>query len=428
MTPGTEASSYLQGSIDIERQIAALQMQRTQTASRYAPTTREVRTIDEQLATLNAQKQAFDQRFGRLPASERKLMDLTRDAKVAEDIYVAMREKASALAVTRAGTIGNVHLVDSAIYPTDPAKPKRPLIIAGGAAAGMIIGLLFVFFRDQLSRNVKTPEAIERRLSLPVFGAVSFSPVQARLDRRTKPSLLASKSRALSLTGNSSARASGDESASEGGIDATQLLSAHGDQDMAVDALRAVHASLMHDIAPAQNNVLAIVGAAPGTGKTFVASNLAVLHAQSGKSVLLIDGDMRRGRIASMFGRTNTNGLSEVLAGKVHVDQAVGETDIPGLADDGGALAGQSVEDALDPAHADDPRACARALRPRHYRYARRACRQRCEFHLGQCRIVGHCRASRAAERRRTRRRHQATRFDGRAHRRRDLQRSSEAP
>ncbi|WP_244851448.1 polysaccharide biosynthesis tyrosine autokinase [Caballeronia sp. SL2Y3] len=331
MTPGTEASSYLQGSIDIERQIAVLQMQRTQTASRFAANTREVRTIDEQLATLNAQKQAFDQRFVRLPASERKLMDLTRDAKVAEDIYVAMREKASALAVTRAGTIGNVHLVDSAIYPTDPAKPKRPLIIAGGAAAGMIIGLLFVFFRDQLSRNVKTPEAIERRLSLPVFGAVSFSPIQARLDRRSKPSLLASKSRALSLTDDSSARVSSEESASEARLEGTQLLSAHGDKDMAVDALRAVHASLMHDIAPAQNNVLAIVGAAPGTGKTFVASNVAVLHAQSGKSVLLIDGDMRRGRIASMFGRSNIDGLSEVLAGKVHVDHAVGQTDIPGL-------------------------------------------------------------------------------------------------
>ncbi|SAL82272.1 exopolysaccharide biosynthesis-like tyrosine-protein kinase [Caballeronia arvi] len=331
MQPGTEASSYLQGSIDIERQIATLTMQRTQVASRFAPGTREVRTIDEQLSTLNAQKRTFDQRFGRLPVSERKLMDLTRDAKVAEDIYVAMREKASELAVTRAGTIGNVHLIDSAIYPTDPSKPKRILIIAGGAAGGLILGILFVFFRDQLSRSVKTPHSVERRLSLPVFGAVSFSAMQARLDRTSRPSILPGIHRLPFLTNDRPSGVLSDDLEVVPRADGSHPLSSLGNHDMAVEALRAVHASLMLDIAPAPNNVLAVVGATPGTGKTFVASNLAVLHAQSGKSVLLIDGDMRRGRMASIFGQNGGNGFSEVLASKVHVDHAVRQIDVPGL-------------------------------------------------------------------------------------------------
>jgi len=334
MQPGTEATSYLQGSLDIERQIASLQMQRTQTAARFAPNTREVRTIDEQLATLRAQKQAFDQRFGQLPGSERKLMDLTRDSKVAEDIYVAMRQKASELAVTRAGTIGNVHLIDSAIYPTDPSKPKRPLVIAGGAAAGVVLSILFVFFRDQLSRSVKSPHSVESRLSLPVFGAVSFSPIQARLDRPSKASLLPGKSRPGALTSDPSRRVLSDERDAQG-LSSDYVghhpLSALGDRDMAVEALRAVHASLMLDIGPAPNNVLAVVGATPGTGKTFVASNLAVLHAQTGKNVLLIDGDMRRGRIASIFGQHGGNGFAEVLASKIQIDQAIRQTDVPGL-------------------------------------------------------------------------------------------------
>ncbi|WP_244818340.1 polysaccharide biosynthesis tyrosine autokinase [Caballeronia sp. Lep1P3] len=331
MQPGTEASSYLQGSIDIERQIATLTMQRTQAASRFAANTPEVRTIDAQLATLNAQKRTFDQRFGRLPASERKLMDLTRDAKVAEDIYVAMREKASELAVTRAGTIGNVHLIDSAIYPTEMSKPKRLLIIAGGAAGGIIIGILFVYFRDQLSRSVRTPHSIERRLSLPVFGAVAFSAMQARLDRPSKVSLLPGMSRRPSLTNGSARRVISDDTDAESRVEGSHPLSARGTQDLAVEALRAVHASLMLDIAAAPNTVLAVVGAAPGTGKTFVASNLAVLHAQSGKSVLLIDGDMRHGRMGAIFGENGGNGFSEVLASKVHVDRAIRESDVPGL-------------------------------------------------------------------------------------------------
>ncbi|KXV04364.1 protein tyrosine kinase [Caballeronia megalochromosomata] len=331
MQPGAEASSYLQGSIDIERQIATLTMQRTQAASRFAPGTREVRTFDEQIATLNAQKQAFDKRFGQLPASERKLMDLTRDAKVAEDIYVAMREKASELAVTRAGTIGNVHLVDSAIYPTDPSKPKRVLIMAGGAAGGVILSILFVFFRDQLSRSVKTPHSVERSLSLPVFGAVSFSPSQARLDRTSRLSLLPGRRRLPFLTSDASPRVLSDQSEAVLRTDGSHALSALGNHDMAVEALRAVHASLMLDIAPAPNNVLAVVGATPGTGKTFVASNLAVLHAQTGKRTLLIDGDLRRGRIASIFGQNGGNGFSEVLASKAQVEQAIRESDVPGL-------------------------------------------------------------------------------------------------
>jgi tyrosine-protein kinase Etk/Wzc len=327
MQPGSEASSYLQGSIGIENQIATLQMQRTQVASRFAPGTREVQTIDEQLATLNAQKKAFDKRFGQLPVSERKLVDLTRNAKVAEDIYVAMREKASELAVTRAGTLGNVHLIDSAIYPTEPAKPKRPLVIAGGAAAGMVLSVLFVFFRNQLSRSVESPHTVERHLHLPVFGAVSFSSEQARLDRSLTPAgLLAGKGRPAPRGVLS------DDSESEALANTAHfLLSADGPGDMAVEALRAVRASLLLDIERARNNVLAVAGATPGTGKTFVASNLAVLHAQSGKRVLLIDGDLRRGRVASIFGQSGKGGLADVLAGHMEVDQAIRSGGVPGL-------------------------------------------------------------------------------------------------
>jgi tyrosine-protein kinase Etk/Wzc len=100
---------------------------------------------------------------------------------------------------------------------------------------------------------------------------------------------------------------------------------------MAVEALRSVHASLMLDIAPAPNNVLAVVGATPGTGKTFVASNLAVLHAQTGKRTLLIDGDLRRGRIASIFDQRGGVGFAELLASKAQVDQAIRESDVSGL-------------------------------------------------------------------------------------------------
>ncbi|HZZ14018.1 MAG TPA: polysaccharide biosynthesis tyrosine autokinase [Paraburkholderia sp.] len=335
MEPTSEASSYLQGSLDLDRQIAQLNMQRAQVAARFAPGTREVQTLDQQLALLTAEKQRFESRFKSLPDSQRKSADLTRDAKVAEDIYVAMLNKSSELSVTRAGTLGNVHIIDTALLPTSVAKPKRLIVMGGGLAAGIILSVLFVFTRKQLSRTVENPHAIERHLSLPVFGAVLFSGEQARLDRANTPSLLSSSS---SLASKS--RANADDARGQGYARAVTyagraasrfLLSTDADNDMAIETLRTVRASLQLDIADARNNVLAIAGATPGTGKTFIASNLAVLHAQAGKRVLLIDSDMRRGRIAGMFGLAASGGLAEVLSAQMEPRQAIRSVGVPGL-------------------------------------------------------------------------------------------------
>jgi tyrosine-protein kinase Etk/Wzc len=133
------------------------------------------------------------------------------------------------------------------------------------------------------------------------------------------------------LASDASSRVLSDQSEAVSLNGGNHALSALCAADMAVEALRSVHASLVRDIASAPNKVLAVVGATPGTGKTFVASNLAVLHAQTGKRTLLIDGDLRRGRIASIFGQNGGNGFSEVLASKVHVDQAIRDIDVPGL-------------------------------------------------------------------------------------------------
>lgn len=346
MQPNAEASSYLQGSIDLARQIAILNTQKAQLASLFAPGTRQMQTIDQQLDVLNNAKQAFDTRFNELPTSDRKTADLTRDAKVAEEIYVAMLNKSSELAVTRAGTLGNVHIIDTALLPTVPVKPKRLLVIAAGVAAGMILSVLFVFVRNQLSRSVGSPKFVERHLSLPVFGAVLFSVEQARLDRaQNPPSLILPKGRNLSeeqharSTENAVRSPCGlpyadplEHSASRTGQQAPRfLLSANGHNDMAIDTLRAVRASLQIDIANAENNVLVIAGATPGTGKSFVASNLAVLHAQAGRRVLLIDGDLRRGRLAAMFGQSNAGGLAEVLAGRIEANRVIRSGGVSGL-------------------------------------------------------------------------------------------------
>ncbi|MDI9682882.1 GNVR domain-containing protein, partial [Burkholderia cenocepacia] len=97
-----EAKVYLEGSVQYEQQIAAKQ----------------------QLAELQGEKDKFSNRFRSLPATEVKAVQLQRDAKVAEDIYVLLLNRVQELSVQKAGTGGNIHLIDSALRPGAPVKPK----------------------------------------------------------------------------------------------------------------------------------------------------------------------------------------------------------------------------------------------------------------------------------------------------------------
>ncbi|WP_143460331.1 polysaccharide biosynthesis tyrosine autokinase, partial [Klebsiella pneumoniae] len=93
--------------------------------------------------------------------------------------------------------------------------------------------------------------------------------------------------------------------------------------DIAIEAIRGLRTSLHFAMMEARNNILMISGASPNAGKTFVSSNLSAVIAQTGKSVLYIDTDMRKGYAHKLFELDNNNGLSEILSGKVEVSQAV---------------------------------------------------------------------------------------------------------
>jgi tyrosine-protein kinase Etk/Wzc len=332
MQAGAEAVSYLQGSIEFDRQIAMLKVQKAALESHFASGSRDVQTVDKQIELLQNAKRTFAARFDQLPASERRSADLTRNVKVAEDIYVAMVNKSNELAVTQAGTLGNVHIIDTALYPVEPVKPKRPLIIGVGAAGGLILAVLYVFVRRLSSSALENSSVAERHLNLPVFGHVLFSSEQARLD-----SAQASKKRLpgkTSAEGSTEARRiaySGADSQRTTLTSGRFLLATDGYDEMPLEALRGIRASLQRKIEGAANNVLVVTGATPGTGKSFISSNLAVLSAEAGKRVLLIDGDMRRGQLAAVMKQSGSEGLAEVLSGQADVTQVIRSTDIHGL-------------------------------------------------------------------------------------------------
>ncbi|CAG4920795.1 Tyrosine-protein kinase wzc [Paraburkholderia saeva] len=298
-----EAKVYLQGSVEYESQISALRIQVASLEQRFGNDHPMLIAARAQLAELQAQREKYADRFRNLPATEVKAVQLQRDAKVAEDIYVLLLNRVQELSVQKAGTGGNVHIVDVALRPGAPVKPKKMLIISAAVILGLILGTGFVFLRRNLFKGIDDPEHIERMFHLPVFGLVPMSPEQAVLEN----------------------------SFERGGNRLRKVLAAARPKDATVESMRSLRTSMQFTMMDARNRIVVLTGPMPGVGKSFLTVNLATLLAHSGKRVLLIDGDMRRGALERYLGGTQDIGLSELLSGQISLEEAIRQTETENL-------------------------------------------------------------------------------------------------
>ncbi|CAN7462586.1 polysaccharide biosynthesis tyrosine autokinase [Caballeronia sp. LjRoot34] len=301
-----EAKVYLEGSITYEAQISALKLQIATLDQRFESSHPALIVAQQQLGQLEAERARFSERFKNLPASEVKAVSLQRDAKVAEDIYVLLLNRVQELSVQKAGTGGNVHIVDAALRPGAPIKPKKFLIMSAAVILGLILGTGLVFLRRAMFKGIVDPDKVERLAGLPLIGLVPMSMEQVKLDAEAK-------------------RTERDRDR------IAPILATMRPNDVCVEIMRSLRTSLQFTLMEARNHTVMLTGPASGVGKSFLAVNLAVLLAASGKKVLLIDGDMRRGKLERSFGVERTNGLAELLAGTVGLEQAIRTTRTPFL-------------------------------------------------------------------------------------------------
>lgn len=302
-----EAKVYLEGSINYEQQISTLRLQIAQLQQRFEVNHPALITAQQQLAQLEGERQRYSARFRDLPASEVKAVALQRDAKVAEDIYVLLLNRVQELSVQRAGTGGNVHIVDAALRAGEPVKPKKILIMSAAVILGVIVGAGFVFVRRAIFKGIDDPERVERIAGLPLYGLVPMSVEQVKLDVETKRTHERDRERQV------------------------PILATLRPNDVCVEIMRSLRTSMQFTLMEARNRVVMLTGPASGVGKSFLAMNLSVLLAASGKKVLLIDGDMRRGKLERSFGIDRANGIAELLAGTIGLEQAIRTTRVPGL-------------------------------------------------------------------------------------------------
>jgi capsular exopolysaccharide synthesis family protein len=167
----------------------------------------------------------------------------------------------------------------------------------------MLFGVGAAFFRDYVDDRLRGTSDVERQIAAPVLGAIPKFDSGRKRDRRH-----------------------GDLQAGE--EDLVVLRHPHAG---ATEAFRTLRTNLMFMAAAGPLRKLLVTSPLQGEGKSTTAGNLAVVLAQAGQRVLLVDGDLRRPTVHRLFGMPNGSGLSGVLSGQASIEEAVGNPGVPGL-------------------------------------------------------------------------------------------------
>jgi tyrosine-protein kinase Etk/Wzc len=292
-----ETETLLGRVTEIEQKLAELALQEEEYKQRFTINHPTYQALLQNRAKLQEQLDGLRSQSGDLPETQKEVFNLTRNLEVAQNVYLSLLSRQQELQVVEASVVGNVRVLDKAFAPSQPIAPRKSMILAMAMAVSLALGIAVLLLRKMFRVGVEGAEDIEK-LGLAVFATVGET------------------EHAVSSTGRSQ----------------LPILAIDYPTDLAVEALRSLRTSLHFGLLDAKTRSILITSAAPEAGKSFTAVNLAVVSAQAGQRVCLIDGDLRRGYLRKFFNiERNAPGLADYLAGDVTLPQALHSGSVAGL-------------------------------------------------------------------------------------------------
>ncbi|MFQ5536408.1 MAG: GumC family protein [Gemmatimonadota bacterium] len=260
------------------------------------------------LQGLKNQVEAYDRtlaRFGteleRIPAKEVQLARLERQTKVLEEVYTLLQNRLQEARILEAVDDATVRVVDPAVLPTRPVKPRRMLNVLLGLILGTMLGVGVAFTREYMDETVHTREDVQN--------AAGGAPVLGMIPRIRE------------------ALTDGRRGANGAGL-AARLVAGRDPRNPVSEAYRTLRTNLTFSNPDNPPRTIVFSSPLPQDGKSTTAANLCITLAQQGIRTLLIDGDLRRGVLNTVFGVPREPGLTNVLAGTVNVAEAIQEIDL----------------------------------------------------------------------------------------------------
>jgi polysaccharide biosynthesis transport protein len=224
---------------------------------------------------------------------------LKRDVDANRTLSEGLLERLKEAGVTAGLRSNNFRIVDVARVPTSPSGPnlRRNLVFA--LALGLSTGIGLAFLLESMDNTVRTPEQAQTISALPSLGMIPLGSRSSReIGGRDRLTLASSK-------------------------EAVELVTKSRPRSQMAESYRALRTSLLLTFVGGPPKVILITSALPEEGKTTTSVNSAIVLAQKGTRVLLIDADLRRPSIHKTLGMGPQLGLSNVLTGTATLQQAI---------------------------------------------------------------------------------------------------------
>lgn len=252
--------------------------------------------IESQRKGLNAAKQSlqstnsgYSSMLSTVPQKERELLDISREHTIKSNIYSFLLQKKEETELSLASATSNSRVIDNALTDPDPVSPKKKLMYVIALVAGMGICFLFITIRESFTGKILYRKEIEKLTSIPVIAEVSLE--------KTK----------------------------------TPIVVKHGKRSFIIEEFRKLRTSLSFLGIGHNNRKILVTSSISGEGKSFVAANLAVSIALTGKKVVLVDLDLNVPTQSKILGVDFEFGISDYLKGQKYPEDIIKK--LPGYDD-----------------------------------------------------------------------------------------------
>jgi polysaccharide biosynthesis transport protein len=240
----------------------------------------ELEGLQAQYAQLEAQLVQERARMNQLGPWEVRLAHLQRDRDVAEKSYLNLTSRVEDLQIRENARRSTARVLERALTPLRPVRPRKVANIALSLFLGLLLGSCLAFLLESLDDRVTTPDEVDRLLGLPVLGYI--------------PAIAGER----------------------------RLLHALPSHSAVAESYRTLRSGISFSSVDAPLTTLALSSARPGEGKSTTAVNLALAMAMDGRSLILVDTDLRRPSIHRVLGLRSAPGVTDVLTGQCPLEDA----------------------------------------------------------------------------------------------------------